>query len=121
ERAATSPFLMGRDLKPFSIHPSSRVVIIPYRHSLGRLQLIQLSEIQERTPKLYEYLLANREFLEARENGRMEIPNWHGFIYPKNIEIMAEPKILVPDIADRASFALDEFGEFAFASGYGIT
>ncbi len=30
-------------------------------------------------------------------------------------------KILVPDIADRACFALDENGEYAFTSGYGIT
>jgi hypothetical protein len=46
---------------------------------------------------------------------------WHGYIYPKNIEVMHALKILVPDIADRASFALDETGEFAFTSGYGIT
>ena len=47
--------------------------------------------------------------------------NWYAYIYPKNIEVMATPKILVPDIADRASFALDESGEYAFTSGYGIT
>jgi hypothetical protein len=34
---------------------------------------------------------------------------------------MLLPKILVPDIADRASFALDESGAYAFTSGYGIT
>lgn len=34
---------------------------------------------------------------------------------------MTVPKILVPDIADRAAFALDEFGQYAFTSGYGIT
>lgn len=34
---------------------------------------------------------------------------------------MAKPKILVPDIADRASFAYDEGGDYAFTSGYGIT
>ena len=34
---------------------------------------------------------------------------------------MKAPKILVPDIADGASFALDEKGEYAFTSGYGIT
>jgi hypothetical protein len=34
---------------------------------------------------------------------------------------MSMPKILVPDIADRAAFALDATGQFAFASGYGIT
>jgi TaqI-like C-terminal specificity domain len=34
---------------------------------------------------------------------------------------MFASKILVPDIADRAAFALDEEGEFAFTSGYAIT
>lgn len=46
---------------------------------------------------------------------------WYGYVYPKNIEVMTSPKILVPDIADRASFALDESGQYAFTSGYGIT
>ncbi len=46
---------------------------------------------------------------------------WYGYVYPKNIEVMKEQKILVPNIADRASFALDEGGEYAFTSGYGIT
>lgn len=35
--------------------------------------------------------------------------------------MMQQPKLLVPDIADRASFALDDRGIFAFTSGYGIT
>ncbi len=34
---------------------------------------------------------------------------------------MHAPKILVPDIADRASFALDDGGGFAFTSGFGVT
>lgn len=46
---------------------------------------------------------------------------WHAFIYPKNLEVMSSPKLLVPDIADRTAFAYDEKGEFAFTSGYGIT
>ncbi len=46
---------------------------------------------------------------------------WYGFIYPKNLEVMGSPKLLVPDIADRTAFAYDEKGEFAFTSGYGIT
>ena len=47
--------------------------------------------------------------------------NWYAYVYPKNIDVMRTAKILVPDIADRASFALDESGEYAFTSGYGIT
>ena len=50
----------------------------------------------------------------------MKGPQWYGYIYPKNIEVMTSPKILVPDIADRASFALDESGRYTFTSGYGI-
>jgi hypothetical protein len=46
--------------------------------------------------------------------------DWYAYIYPKNIEVMKAAKILVPDIADKASFALDERGEYAFTSGYGI-
>lgn len=34
---------------------------------------------------------------------------------------MKQSKILIPDIADRAQFALDDGGEYAFTSGYGIT
>jgi hypothetical protein len=46
--------------------------------------------------------------------------NWYAYIYPKNIDVMHTTKILVPDISDHASFALDETGEYAFTSGYGI-
>ena len=34
---------------------------------------------------------------------------------------MAAPKILIPDIANQASFAWDDKGQYAFTSGYGIT
>ena len=51
----------------------------------------------------------------------MQGSNWYAYIYPKNIEVMKAPKILVPDIAAHASFALDEAGQYALTSGYGIT
>ena len=117
----TVPFRLGREIKPFLIQPSGKVVLIPYRYRNSRLELVPLWEIEQHTPKLYEYLLANRHHLEARENGRMKTSGWYGFIYPKNIEVMSEPKLLVPDIADEASFALDQKGEYAFTSAYGIT
>jgi type I restriction-modification system DNA methylase subunit len=121
ERKAVLPFLLGREIKPFLIQPSRKVVVIPYRDRNGRAELVPLGEIERHTPRLYSYLLANRHDLEARENGRMKTSGWYGFIYPKNIEVMSEPKLIVPDIADHASFALDENGEYAFTSGYGIT
>jgi restriction endonuclease TaqI-like protein len=59
--------------------------------------------------------------LEARENGKFRGSDWYAYGRQQNIDLMLLPKILVPDIADRASFALDERGEYAFTSGYGIT
>ena len=46
---------------------------------------------------------------------------WYAYVYPKNLELMKTPKILVPDIAAHSSFALDETGQYAYTSGYGIT
>jgi hypothetical protein len=72
-------------------------------------------------PKTFAYLLENKAYLEDRERGRMRGDSWYAYVYPKNIDVMSSSKILIPDIADRASFALDETGDYAFTSGYGIT
>jgi len=121
ERKAVSLFLQGREIKPYHVLPSGKVVIVPYTIQNGRAVLIPKAEIEEQFPLLHVYLNENKNYLSAREKGRMNGPNWYAYIYPKNIDIMQNPKILVPDIADRASFALDEGGEYAFTSGYGIT
>ena len=120
ERKTVSLFLQGREIKPYQIQPSGKVVIIPYQVENGHSKLIVEKAMREEYPKTFAYLLENKTYLENRERGRMRGPNWYAYIYPKNIEIMKTSKILVPDIADHASFALDEAGEYAFTSGYGI-
>jgi type I restriction-modification system DNA methylase subunit len=121
ERRAVSLFLQGREIKRYQIIPSGKVVIIPYQAKNGPPELITQKEMKEKFAKAFEYLLENKTYLENRERGRMRGSDWYAYIYPKNIEIMHTNKILVPDIAAHASFALDETGEFAFTSGYGIT
>jgi hypothetical protein len=120
ERKSVSPFLAGREIKAFSIKPSGKVVLIPYELKNGAPALIPIGELKERFPKAAAYLQANKVYLEEREGGRMRGAGWHGYIYPKNLDVMRSPKLLVPDIADRAAFAYDEKGEFTFTSGYGI-
>jgi len=120
ERGAVSVFLQGRDIKRYRIVPSHEVAIIPYRNVGDRMVLRPEDEFQRAYPRTFRYLQECRKILERREHGRMKGRGWYGFIYPKNLSVMQAPKILVPDIADRASFALDENGDYAFASGYGI-
>lgn len=121
ERKSVSLFLQGREIKPYRVLPSGKMVIIPYDRESGQTKLIPQKEFQVLFPLAYDYLHENKRHLEERERGRMQGPFWYGYVYPKNIDIMGLPKILVPDIANRASFALDETGEYAFTSGYGIT
>jgi type I restriction-modification system DNA methylase subunit len=121
ERDAVSLFLQGREIKPFQILPSGKVVIIPYRTDEGVTMLIKERELKTNLPNTFAYLFENKSHLQERENGKMKGSNWYGFVYPKNIDVMKCSKILVPDIADRASFAIDEEGQYAFTSGYGIT
>jgi len=121
ERDVVSSFLKGREIKPYQILPPGQVIIIPYRINGGRTELIPENELGRKFPNTYTYLHENKTYLEGRERGRMKGPQWYGYVYPKNIEVMALPKILVPDIADRASFAFDETGKYTLTSGYGIT
>jgi len=121
EREAVSLFLQGREIKPYRVLPSGKVVIIPYSSDKSTTALIKEQEFKKKYPHTFAYLLENKAYLQNRENGKMSGGNWYGFVYPKNIEMMTNLKILVPDIADRASFALDEGGQYAFTSGYGIT
>ena len=121
ERRGLRLFLQGREIKPFSTLASGKAVIIPYGLDGSRMTIIPFSELTKETPRIADYLKRNRKALEAREDGRMEGSQWYGYIYPKNLDVMLEPKLVVPDIADRACFALDEDGRYAFTSGYGIT
>jgi len=121
ERKAVLRFLQGREIKAYSIAPSGKVVLMPYKLEGSRMALRTTKELKADFPKAWDYLATNKRYLEDRENGRMRNENWYGFIYPKNLDVMFASKIIVPDIADRAAFALDEGGDFAFTSGYGIT
>jgi hypothetical protein len=121
ERESVSSFLKGREIKPYHILPSGQVVIIPYRVEDGHTTLILESELKQRFPNTYTYLRENKSYLEGREKGKFKNQQWYRFGRTQNIEVMASAKILVPDTADRASFALDEEAQYAFVSGYGIT
>jgi len=120
ESELVSLFLKGREIKKYRINYSKQVVIVPYILDNGKAIFVTEAKMKSLFPKAFEYFLENKEYLLSRENGKMNNSNWYAYIYPKNIELMKSPKILVPDIADRASFAMDELGEYSFTSGYGI-
>ena len=121
ERKSIALFLQGQDIRRYALESCSKVVILPYQIKSGRAELIAETQLRRKFPLAYDYLRQNKKALEEREEGRMRGDDWYAFVYPKNLELMSSPKILVPDIAAHSSFAFDESGEFAFTSGYGIT
>lgn len=44
---------------------------------------------------------------------------WYGYIYPKNLELYENPKIVQSEICSRATYMLDEVGTWYFTTGYG--
>ena len=54
----------------------------------------------------------------------MRNDRWHGYIYPKALDVISRPKVITPDLAAQPSFSLDETGETFFtggaAGGYGV-
>jgi len=114
------PLLRGKEIKPYAHLSPKRRVLIPYRVLNGEPELVPASELQESYPKTWDYLQANRKALEDRERGRMRHDRWYAYVYPKNLNQFARPKILTPDIAPKASFGIDREGLYCFVSGYGI-
>ncbi|MDW8310108.1 MAG: Eco57I restriction-modification methylase domain-containing protein, partial [Verrucomicrobiales bacterium] len=121
ERKAVAFFLQGQNIRRYFLEPCRQVVVFPYRIRKGHAELIPETVLRRQFPLTHAYLRENKKILEAREDGRMRGQRWYAYVYPKNIELMHTPKILVPDIANFASFAHDENGQFAFTAGYGIT
>jgi len=121
EKKAATPFLQGREIKRYAITSPQKVAVVPYRVTKSRTRLITEKAIRRKFPLTYSYLAENKEYLEKREKGRFAGANWYVFGRQQNIDLMLMPKILVPDIADKAAFALDEEGRYAFTIGYGIT
>jgi hypothetical protein len=121
ERRAVFLFLQGREIKSYRVLPAGKVVIVPYVIQNRQAKLMSEDEIRTCFPLLYSYLIENKNYLGDREKCRFRGSEWFAFGRQQNIDLMLLPKILVPDTADRASFALDEDGCYSFTSGYGIT
>lgn len=126
ERELLKPILMGKDIKKWLTREPSNVILFPYNIENDKAQLVIEGELKAKYPRIWQYLLDNKQLLESRERKRMRgKPDWYGYIYRKNLEKYEQPKILTQVLASSASLALDENGENYFVGGgnagvYGI-
>ena len=119
------PLIKGGDSKRYRMAKTDRLIIFPYeKHEDNSVRLISQTAMKAQYPKIWDYLLANKTYLDNRESGRFSGPNWYQFGRSQALDVMPLPKLFTPDLAACASFSIDETGECFFtggvAGGYGL-
>ncbi len=119
--ATVHPLLKGAvHMKRWTPLKTDLFVLFPYEKHAATWRLIPEDRFATQYPRTWAYLLENQERLRGRESGRMrDRADWYGYIYPKNLEVMSRPKILVPAIATRAEYCLDAEGQYHYVGSGG--
>jgi hypothetical protein len=113
ETALTKPLLKGGDVHRYEIIKSDKVVIFPYNLDNGRAELFTEDEIKNLFPKGYLYLKECEQILRDREKGRLKNDSyWFRYIYPKNLTLFKDEKLVAPEISHGGNFSYDENGDF---------
>ncbi|OSO94158.1 restriction endonuclease [Halorubrum ezzemoulense DSM 17463] len=115
------PYLKGQDVDRYSSPKNRKVLIFPYHTSSDGYELMESEEIRASAPSVWEYLLENRDVLEARDGGSMNGEDWYGYTYPKSLHQHKKNKILTPEISDNCSFTIDRDGKHSTSVIYSIT
>ena len=123
ENKVLKPLVKGNEIKRYEHPTNQNVLIYPYNVDSDDVVPFTRKEIHQ-YPLCFEYLKLNQAKLLKRSN--VNSRNWWIYPYPKNLAVMAKPKILYQVLSQKGSFTLDEKGEFYYvgggnAGGYAIT
>jgi len=114
------PLIKGGQMRRYLVVEPEKVILFPYRNG----NLISKREFQESNRRCWEYILANKRYLEEREGGIMKGENWYAYGRNQALDVVNMPKIITPDFALSASYCYDPKGTYYFtggaAGGYGI-
>ncbi len=113
EKGLVKPLLKGEDVHKYDTIKTDRYVIFPYKIMNGKAVLYSESELSEQFPHGYAYLKECEEILREREHGRLRNDDyWYRYIYPKNLVLFDNEKLVAPEISLGGNFAYDKNGEF---------
>jgi adenine-specific DNA-methyltransferase len=120
EKSLLHPLIKGGNSRSYHMSETDLLILFPYSEG----KLIDSKAMESRFPLAWSYLKDHQKYLEDRENGKMKTEGWYGYVYPKALGVMNQPKIFTPDIAPSSRFSFDKSGEFFFtggvSGGYGI-
>lgn len=98
---------------------NSRRIIFPYRLQSGRALVLAESELSERYPLCYNYLLSQRDELDARDKGLR--PQTPFYAYGRSQSLAKSgAHLLTPTFARKPRFMLHHDPQALFTNGYGL-
>lgn len=113
ERGLVKPLLKGEDVHRYDNISTDRFVVFPYILGDGKANLYTEKQLFELFPLGYSYLKECEDVLRGREKGRlMNDEFWYRYIYPKNLVLFDNEKLVAPEISLGGNFAYDIKGEF---------
>jgi hypothetical protein len=110
------------DIGRYWARPSA-LVLFPYERDGGRYSLIPYCVIRAHYPLAWKYLLKNEKVLSEREHGKFNKSGWYQ-LYPKNLDLWEQPKIMIPYMVRRLSAYYDVDNLFfvnVTTGGFGLT
>jgi hypothetical protein len=102
---------------------ATAAVLFPYELCTGKMALIPRSTMERTYPLAWAYFTANKRLLESREHGKFGGDGWYQ-LYPKNLDLWEQPKVLVPYMITRLSAYYDTDGLYfvnVTTGGFGVT
>ena len=113
EDTITRPLLKGEDVHKYEKLTSDRHVIFPYHIDSDKAVLYSEEEIKELFPHAYSYLKDCEQELRGREKGRLKNDMfWYRYIYPKNLTLFDNVKIVAPEISLGGNYTFDANGQY---------
>jgi len=109
EKDAILPIIRGTDPKRYIYSKPSRYVIYPYKEINGKTTIFDETELKNKYPICYSYLLKNKTKLLKRKDSRKLFggKKWFGLIRFGRKDIFNKIKIVTPGEVKTHKFSLD--------------
>ena len=111
------PVVTGSDIQRYDVLRDGDVAII-YPYSADGL--IPEAILRERYPYTFRYLSNYRDILASRSRVSPEGKSWYELSEKRDQEWLNSPKLLIRDLAQRTSFAVDDTGSYYCVGGTAV-
>ncbi len=105
------PFLYGENVRRYSISETTKYLLFPYRLGVNRMELILKDEIQQKFPRIFDYLFRCKKLLLKRKI-KLTSKDFYRYSAARSLNNYDKPKIMIPDMLVSLRVGYDSEGVF---------